>query len=182
MSNQNKEQSQPTRREKDCERQIDKMAAKKTGKKMDYKTYKFNGEIEVRSYVEGENLKWVTVGKHDTPQKGGMIARDPADPDDVWYITRKYFKQNFIKKKAKKPGTEVNVKLRFNSDKVEVNIEMEGRNTTTASQEYGGKFESGYEFIFELVKKSMFEMVKKESVQRLEKEFKTEKYGSKKNS
>lgn len=49
----------------------------------------------MRPYVEGEDLESVSVSKDDRPAPGGMIANDPSNPDDKWYISEKFFKENY---------------------------------------------------------------------------------------
>ncbi len=61
---------------------------------MEYKFYKFTGITEIRPYIEGEDISEITVSKIDTPRKGGMIARDFENYEDLWYISEDYF-ENF---------------------------------------------------------------------------------------
>lgn len=60
----------------------------------EFKQYKRKGLSEMRPYIEGESLFGVSVGKTDTPEKGGMIARNPKDHDDQWYVAKAYFQDN----------------------------------------------------------------------------------------
>jgi len=53
------------------------------------------GEIEARPYEPGEDLKGISVNAQDTPAEGGMIARDPRDRDNQWYINPKFFRHNY---------------------------------------------------------------------------------------
>ena len=39
----------------------------------------------------GESLKGIAVNSEDTPQTGGMIARNPNNPLDQWYVNQAYF-------------------------------------------------------------------------------------------
>lgn len=57
-----------------------------------FKNYRKVGVTPMRPYVEGEDLSGVSVSDEDTPGAGGMIAHDPKDPDDQWYVSTKYMK------------------------------------------------------------------------------------------
>ncbi len=61
-----------------------------------WKQYKRKGLSEMRPYIEGEDLKGVSVSKEDNPETDmGMIARNPKNHEDKWYVARKYFEDNF---------------------------------------------------------------------------------------
>lgn len=66
-----------------------------------FKKYRRLPEItEMRPYEPGEELDdAVSISEADKknghPMKGGMIARDPNDPSDKWYIRPGYFERNF---------------------------------------------------------------------------------------
>lgn len=62
---------------------------------MEWKQYKRKGLSEMRPYVKGEDLTGVSVSKEDNPETDmGMIARNPKNPNDQWYVARKYFEEN----------------------------------------------------------------------------------------
>ena len=61
----------------------------------DFKSYRKPGITTARPYVVDEDLAGVSVSKGDTPGAGGMIARNPKDHDDKWYIAAKYFADNY---------------------------------------------------------------------------------------
>ena len=49
----------------------------------------------MREYIKGENLAGVTVSVRDDPKTDmGMIAQDPHNMQDLWYVNRKYFEDN----------------------------------------------------------------------------------------
>ncbi len=56
--------------------------------------YKRKGLSEMRAYVPGEDLSAVSVAAVDTPEEGGMIARNPKNHDDQWYVAKAYFEDN----------------------------------------------------------------------------------------
>ena len=60
----------------------------------DFKQYERTGLSEMRPYIVGEDLKNVTVTDVDTPEAGGMIARNPENHSDQWYVSKKYFEDN----------------------------------------------------------------------------------------
>lgn len=53
------------------------------------------GHSEMRPYVPGEDMTGISVSDTDTPALGGMIARNPVNHKDQWYVTEEYFKKNF---------------------------------------------------------------------------------------
>lgn len=61
-----------------------------------WKKYKRKGLSEMRPYIKGEDLTGVSVSKEDNPETDmGMIARNPKNHEDKWYVARKYFEDNF---------------------------------------------------------------------------------------
>ena len=56
---------------------------------------------EMRPYVKGENLTGISVSDADAhagPDNDmGMIARNPKNHQDLWYIARQWFNDNFEK-------------------------------------------------------------------------------------
>jgi len=50
----------------------------------------------MRPYIPGEDMSQVSVATVDTPGEGGMIARNPKDHKDQWYVAKKYFKENLV--------------------------------------------------------------------------------------
>lgn len=60
-----------------------------------WRRYRRRGVIEARPYVPGEDLTGISVSPSDTPERGGMIARDPANRDDRWYVAPHYFAEKY---------------------------------------------------------------------------------------
>jgi len=61
----------------------------------EWKQYKRKGVSEMRPYIKGEDLSNISVAVMQKPEEDmGMIARDPKDHTDQWYVTRKYFEEN----------------------------------------------------------------------------------------
>ena len=48
----------------------------------------------MRLYM-GESLDGVSVSEGDDPTQGGMIARNPNDHTDKWFVALKYFMDNY---------------------------------------------------------------------------------------
>jgi hypothetical protein len=61
----------------------------------EFKKYRRTGLSEMRPYVKGEDLSNISVSKEDDPESDmGMVARNPKNHDDQWYVARKYFEEN----------------------------------------------------------------------------------------
>ncbi len=66
-----------------------------------WKIYKKKGLTEMRPYTVGEDLSGVSVSEEDIyrptelEEPGGMIARDPDNPKDQWYISKAYFAKHY---------------------------------------------------------------------------------------
>lgn len=60
-----------------------------------YKQYRKKNTQWLRPYVLGEDLTGVSVNKCDTPGLGGMIAINPAKPEDKWYVDKEFFEANY---------------------------------------------------------------------------------------
>ena len=59
-----------------------------------WKWYRRKGLTPMRPYEPGEDLTGISVSAMDTPQAGGMIACNPANQLDQWYVTQAYFEAN----------------------------------------------------------------------------------------
>lgn len=57
--------------------------------------YRRKGTAMMRPYLPGESLEGISVSAVDTPELGGMIATNPANRADQWYVAKKYFEDNF---------------------------------------------------------------------------------------
>lgn len=61
----------------------------------EWKQYKRKGLSEMRPYVLGEDLAGISVSPEDDPPTDmGMVARNPKNHKDQWYVARKYFEEN----------------------------------------------------------------------------------------
>ena len=68
--------------------------------KSHFKQYRRKQIAELRPYVPGEQLnERVSISAADrdagSPREGDMIARNPADLDDQWLVSKDYFEANF---------------------------------------------------------------------------------------
>ena len=64
----------------------------------DFKNYQKVAIQPMRPYVDGENLsaQGVSVWDGDTPEVGGMVAINPKDSDDKWYVSKQFFEANYV--------------------------------------------------------------------------------------
>ena len=61
-----------------------------------FKQYRRTNIAEMRPYVHGEDLTNISVSAVDDPESDlGMVARNPQNHADQWYVARKYFDDNF---------------------------------------------------------------------------------------
>jgi len=57
--------------------------------------YQRKGLSEMRPYILGEDLTNISVNKEDNPETDmGMVARNPKNYKDQWYVARQYFEDN----------------------------------------------------------------------------------------
>ncbi len=61
----------------------------------EFKQYRKKGLAEMRPYIDGEDLTGISVSEGDDPNAGGMIARNPSNHDDQWFVAMAYFWANF---------------------------------------------------------------------------------------
>lgn len=61
-----------------------------------YKDYRKKNVQPMRPYVPGEDMSGVSVSSEDTPEEGGMIACNPANPADKWYVAKDFFAANYV--------------------------------------------------------------------------------------
>jgi len=61
----------------------------------EFKKYKRKGLSEMRPYIKGENTANISIADVDDPENDmGMVARNPKNHADQWYVARKYFEDN----------------------------------------------------------------------------------------
>lgn len=61
----------------------------------EWQQYRRKGLSEMRPYVKGEDLSHISVAEVDDPETDmGMIARNPKNHADQWYVARAYFEEN----------------------------------------------------------------------------------------
>lgn len=61
-----------------------------------WQLYRKKSIQEMRPYIKGESLVGISVNKEDTPEEGGMIARNAENHEDQWYIGKAFFEKNYI--------------------------------------------------------------------------------------
>lgn len=60
-----------------------------------WKKYRKKTWQEMRPYVPGEDLTGISVSAEDILESGGMIARNPNNYKDKWYIGKDFFNANY---------------------------------------------------------------------------------------
>lgn len=62
----------------------------------EFKQYRRTNIAEMRPYEPGEPLDGISVADVDDPETDfGMVARNPKNHADQWYVARQYFIDNF---------------------------------------------------------------------------------------
>jgi hypothetical protein len=59
------------------------------------KNYRKKGVQPMRPYIPGEDLTGISVSPENTPEEGGMIAQNPMNPKDQWYVAKDFFLANY---------------------------------------------------------------------------------------
>jgi hypothetical protein len=60
-----------------------------------WKKYRKITMQEMRPYIPGEDLSGISINAEDTPEKGGMIARNANNHKDQWYVSKEFFERNY---------------------------------------------------------------------------------------
>jgi len=57
-----------------------------------FKKYRRKNYAEMRPYIKGEDLTNISVSNVDDPETDmGMVARNPKNHKDQWYVAKKIF-------------------------------------------------------------------------------------------
>ena len=79
-----------------AEKMRDEYEARKERENMtEYKNYRKTAIQPMRPYIVGEDLTGVSVSAEDTPEVGGMIAVNPKNENDKWYVAKDFFNENY---------------------------------------------------------------------------------------
>ena len=73
------------------------MTTKETSIEGPWGFYRRKGLSEMRPYVKGEDMEGISISDPDKglpTLEGGMIARNPKNHADQWYVAQKYFAEN----------------------------------------------------------------------------------------
>lgn len=62
----------------------------------EWKNYRKKALQPMRPYIPGEDLQGISVSDVDTPELGGMIARNPKDYNDQWYVAKDFFNSVYV--------------------------------------------------------------------------------------
>jgi len=60
-----------------------------------WKKYRKINLQEMRPYIAGEDLSVISVSGEDTPEEGGMIARNSGNHEDQWYVGKEFYEKNY---------------------------------------------------------------------------------------
>ena len=60
-----------------------------------WREYRKKGTQLLRPYISGEDMEGVSVSPEDTLESGGMIAVNPQNPADKWYVSGDFFEANY---------------------------------------------------------------------------------------
>jgi len=60
-----------------------------------FKAYKKIKVQFMRPYIPGEGMEGISVSPEDSLEEGGMIAINPDNPKDQWYVAKKFFNENY---------------------------------------------------------------------------------------
>lgn len=61
-----------------------------------FKLYVKPAEQPMRPYEPGEDLTGITVSESNVPELGGMIAKNPKNEKDLWYVPKQFFEGNYV--------------------------------------------------------------------------------------
>lgn len=66
----------------------------------EFKQYRRRQIAELRPFQEGEKLsEQISISQADkdagSPKEGDMIARNPKNHNDQWFVAKQYFEDNF---------------------------------------------------------------------------------------
>ncbi len=60
-----------------------------------WKNYIKTATQEIRPYIPGEDMTGISVSQEDSPEPGGMIARNSDNHLDQWYVAKDFFEKNY---------------------------------------------------------------------------------------
>jgi hypothetical protein len=65
---------------------------------MEWANYRKKGVQPMRPHIPGEDMAGISVSVPDADnlsEPGGMIARNPMNPADQWYVAAEFFQKNY---------------------------------------------------------------------------------------
>ncbi len=72
-------------------------ATYENGQLVPWKKYTRTGISKLRPYILGEDITDISVSPEDNPEEDmGMIAINPDNSKDQWYVAREYFDKNYV--------------------------------------------------------------------------------------
>jgi hypothetical protein len=85
----------------------------------DFKNYRKKNLQSMRPYIPGEDMSGISVSPEDNVSIGGMIAINPANEDDKWYVAKDFFDSNYHMENAQAMGIGYSVKVMNEGKKVQ---------------------------------------------------------------
>lgn len=61
----------------------------------DVKFYRKKLLQPMKPYTLGDDITGVSVSPADVLETGGMIAHNPDNPEDMWYVGKAFFEDNY---------------------------------------------------------------------------------------
>jgi len=61
----------------------------------EFKNYRKKNVQPMRPYIPGEDMMGISISSEDMLEEGGMIAINPANTEDKWYVTKAFFEENY---------------------------------------------------------------------------------------
>ena len=65
----------------------------------EWKKYRKSTVTEMIPWSADVSMDAITVGvedRADHPRLGDMVARDPANPSDMWLVVKEFFEANYV--------------------------------------------------------------------------------------
>lgn len=62
----------------------------------EYKNYRKKNVQPMRPYIPGEPMGGISISENVSLEEGGMIATNPDNPEDQWYVSKQFFDDNYV--------------------------------------------------------------------------------------
>lgn len=78
----------------------------------EFKRYRKAAIAEMRPYVPDEDLRGISISPEDrclSTLEGGMVARNPNNHAEQWYVAGTFFRENYILLEEEKEESELEI-------------------------------------------------------------------------